>query len=155
MHRFFLTLAVVLGLAAPSVAADSTSASATVVVNANFSTRTSLKVSSQVLQFAVPSADETARVEVDFTAAARTRAGGEVILLVESFGPLDDGSEGSADVTFTGEGPGTARGALAAEGTTPVARWIGSGLRTGRLTFTVRAAAGRYTVPVRFLLAAP
>jgi hypothetical protein len=155
MHRFFLTLVVVLGLAAPAIAADSTSASASVVVNANFSTRTSLKVSSQMLQFSVPSGDETARVEVDFTAAARTRAGGEVILLVESFGPLDDGSAGSADVTFTGEGPGTGRGAIAVDSATPVARWIGSGLRTGRLTFTLRAVAGRYTVPVRFLLAAP
>jgi hypothetical protein len=155
MHRLLLTFAVFLGLAAPSLAADPASVSASVVVNANFSTRTSLKVSHQVLQFAVPSADGTSRVEVDFTAAARTRAGGEVILLVESLGPFDDGSQGSADVSFTGEGPGTARGALAVNGATPVARWSGSGLRTGRLTFTLRAAAGRYTVPVRFLLAAP
>jgi hypothetical protein len=155
MHRLFLTFTVVLGLAAPSIAADSASSSASVVVNANFSTRTSLKVSSQMLQFAVPSGDETARVEVDFTAAARTRAGGEVILLVESLGPIDDGSEGSADVTFTGEGQGTNRGSLVVDGATPVARWIGSGLRTGRLTFTLRAVAGRYTLPVRFLLAAP
>jgi hypothetical protein len=155
MHRLFLTFTVVLGLAAPSIAADSASSSASVVVNANFSTRTSLKVSSQMLQFAVPSGDETAGVEVDFTAAARTRAGGEVILLVESLGPIDDGSEGSADVTFTGEGQGTNRGSLVVDGATPVARWIGSGLRTGRLTFTLRAVAGRYTLPVRFLLAAP
>jgi hypothetical protein len=155
MHRFFLALAGVLGLAAPSLAADSTSASAAVVVNANFSTRTSLKVSSQVLQFAVPSGDETSRVEVDFTAAARTRAGGEVILLVESFGPLDDGSAGATEVRFAGQGQGASGGMLAVNAATPVARWIGSGLRTGRVTFTMRAVAGLYTVPVRFLLAAP
>lgn len=157
MRHVLLTLVVVIATAivAPSVAAESTNASAAVVVAAQFSTRTSLKVSSQVLQFAVLSGDEAARVEVDFTAAARTRAGGEVILLVESLGPIDDGSEGSAEVTFTGEGQGTGRGALAVDGATPVARWIGSGLRTGRLTFILRAAAGRHTVPVRFLLAAP
>jgi hypothetical protein len=153
MHRLFLALAAVVGLAAPSLAADSTSASATVVVNANFSTRTSLKVSSQVLQFAVPSGDETSRVEVDFIAAARTRAGGEVILMVESFGPLDDGS--ATEVRFAGQGQGASGGTLAVNAATPVARWIGSGLRTGRVTFTVRAVAGTYTVPVRFLLAAP
>lgn len=154
MHRLFLALAVVLGLAAPSLAADSTSASATVIVNANFSTRTSLKVSSQVLQFAVPSGDETSRVEVDFTAAARTRAGGEVILLVESFGPRDDGSAGASEVRFAGQG-GASGGMLAVNAATPVARWTGSGIRTGRVTFTMRAVAGIHTVPVRFLLAAP
>ena len=91
MRHFLLPCASLPGLAAPSAAAESTigvggrSSSA-----AQFSTRTSLKVSSQVLQFAVPSGDETARVEVDFTAAARTRAGGEVILLVESLATMTD-----------------------------------------------------------------
>lgn len=155
MRRFLLTLAVVLGLAAPSAAADSASASATVVVNAQFSTRTSLKVSSQMLQFAVGAGDPAPSVAVDFSAAARTHAGGEVMLLIEPLGGIDDGAEGIAAMTFAGEGQGTGRGALAVGGLTPVARWTGSGLRTGRLTFTLRAAAGRYTVPVRFLLTAP
>jgi hypothetical protein len=35
-------------------------------------------------------------------------------------------------------------------------RWIGSGLRTGRLTFALRSAvAGTYSLPVRFVLSAP
>jgi hypothetical protein len=148
-------LAAVLAVAAPSAAADSTSASASVVVSAEFATRTSLKVSSQVLQFSVPTGGEAARVDVDFSAAARTRSGGEVILLVEPFGPIEDGSEGVGEVTFAGEGQGASRGTLAVATATPVARWIGSGLRTGRLTFTLRAAAGLHTVPVRFLLTAP
>ena len=155
MRRFLLTLAVVLGLAAPSVAADSTSASATVVVNAQFSTRTSLKVSSQMLQFAVGAGDQSPSVAVDFSAAARTQAGGEVMLLIEPLGGADDDVEGGAEMTFAGEGQGTGRGSLAVGGLTPVARWTGSGLRTGRLTFTLRGSAGRYTVPVRFLLTAP
>ena len=153
MRRFLLTLAVVLGLAAPS-AADTT-ASATLVVNAQFSTRTSLKVSSQMLQFAVGAGDQSPSVAVDFSAAARTRAGGEVMLLIEPLGGTDDDAEGGAEMTFAGEGQGTGRGALAVSGLTPVARWTGSGLRTGRLTFTLRGSAGRYTVPVRFLLTAP
>ena len=153
MRPFLLTLAAVLGLAAPSAAADS--ASATVVVNAQFSTRTSLKVSSQMLQFAVGAGDQAPSVAVDFSAAARTQAGGEVMLLIEPLGGIDGDAEGSAEMTFAGEGQGTARGALAVGGLTPVARWTGSGLRTGRLTFTLRAATGRYTVPVRFLLTAP
>ena len=154
MRHFLLTLAVVLALAAPSAAADSASASASVVVNAQFSTRTSLKVSSQLLQFAVGADDQAPSVAVDFSAAARTHSGGEVMLLIEPLGGMDDG-EGSTEMTFVGEGQGTSRGALAAGGLTPVARWTGSGLRTGRLTFTLRAAAGRYLVPVRFLLTAP
>ena len=155
MRRFLIALAVVLGVTAPSAAADSASASASVVVAAQFATRTSLKVSSEVLQFTVPTGGEAARVDVNFSAAARTRSGGEVILLVEPLGPIEDGSEGAGEMTFVGEGQGASRGMLAVAGATPVARWTGSGLRTGRLTFTLRAAAGLHTVPVRFVLTAP
>jgi hypothetical protein len=156
MRRLLLIFAAVLGVAAPSsAAADSTTASASVRVNAEFSTRTSLKVSSQVLQFAVPAGGETARVDVDFSAGARTRAGGEVLLLVESLGAIDDGLEGATEVTVAAQGQAACGGRLAVNVATPVARWIGSGLRTGRVTFTMRAVAGLYTVPVRFLLTAP
>jgi hypothetical protein len=57
-------------------------------------------------------------------------------------------------VTFLGDGPGTVAGMLPAAGATPVARWTGSGLRTGRVTFVLRAGAGP-NIPIRFVLSAP
>jgi hypothetical protein len=134
-------------------------ASATVTVNARFASRTSLTVSTEMLQFDVARPDRPALAVVDFAAAARTQAGSEVVLSVE---PLHsaDGPGGAADVessiTFAGEGDGTLGGAIATAGTTPVGRWIGSGVRNGRLTFSLRGAApGTYTVTMRFVLSAP
>jgi hypothetical protein len=71
-----------------------------------------------------------------------------------------DGPGGAADVEtslqFSGEGSGTLAGPVAARGMTTAGRWIGSGLRTGRLIFQLRAsAAGTYAVPLRFVLSAP
>jgi len=136
-------------LAVPSTAESAETISTTVAVVAEFSTVTSLRVSSQTLQFVATQPDCPAVAVVDFVAAARTRQGGEVMLTVE---PLA-GSE--VAVTFTGEGAGLLSGTLASAGTTPVARWTGSGLRTGRLTFSLPQSVGAPTLPVRFVLSAP
>ena len=134
-------------------------ASATVTINAQFASRTSLTVSTELLQFDVARTDRPALAVVDFATAARTQAGAEVVLSVE---PLHsaEGPGGAADIessiTFTGEGDGTLGGTIAAAGATPAGRWIGSGVRNGRLLFSLRAAApGTYTVAMRFVLSAP
>ena len=149
-----VTLSVV--AVAPRPAAAEEAASARVAVSAQFSTRTSLRVSSQILQFDLRPGDEAATGVVEFSAGARTHAGGEVVLTVEALEDLT-GAAGAASVrsvTFAAEG-GNA-GELRQSAPCIAARWIGSGLRTGRVTFTLRSpVAGSYSVPLRFVLSAP
>jgi hypothetical protein len=140
-------------LASPPSVEGAETTSSTVAVVAGFGTRTSLRVSSQLLQFAVSEPDVPAVAVVEFSAGARTQTGADVLLTIERL-PSIDCPEGSA-VTFAGNGPGTGAGTLAAAGGTLAARWTGSGLRTGRLTFVLRAAPGTYTIPVRFVLSTP
>src|SRR3954468_15361957 len=138
----------------PAVHADATAAS--VLVTAQFSSRTSLKLSSQVLRFEVTSPDRAALAVIDFSAAARTRQDGEVVLTVQAIGTLA-GPGGAADpetsLTFAGQGEGMLAGDLRPSAVSLAGRWIGSGLRTGRLTFALRSpAAGTYSLPVRLVL---
>jgi hypothetical protein len=129
------------------------------MVSVQFSSRTSLKVSTDTLQFDVAAPGSAATADIEFTAAARTHRSAEVLLSVEQVrGVLGPG--GAADVesalTFAGQGNGTVSGTLGVVAPTVAARWTGSGLRDGRLVFALRASApGRYVVPVRFVLSAP
>jgi hypothetical protein len=134
-------------------------ASANVTVNVNLATRTSLKVSSRLLQFDVAQPGGIATAAIDFTAGARMPAGSDVVLTVEPLRALE-GPGGAADVesdlTFTGEGQGMLAGSLAAAQSTVVGRWQGSGHREGRVIFKLRAnAAGIYSLPVRVVLSTP
>jgi hypothetical protein len=145
------------GAVAPAAAADN--ATTSVTVSARFESRTSLKVSDRVLRFEVESPAQAATAAIEFDAGARTRAGGEVVLTVESVrathGP---GGAGDADTSleFAGEGDGALSGSLAPSAPAVAGRWVGSGKRTGRLVFALRASApGHYTLPVRFVLSAP
>ena len=162
MHRVPLLIAIaasaaVPGFAAPAAAADT--ASASVVVSAQFSGRTSLKVSTDILHFDVNAAGEASTSAVDFSAGARTYAQGEVLLSVEQRRALtgpDTVSGNESALTFVGQGDGTLEGVVGAASRVVAGRWIGSGLRHGRLLFTMRAdASGTYDVPVRFILSAP
>jgi hypothetical protein len=157
LFRFATLAAFLLGPSAALFAADT--ATAAVIVNAQFSSRTSLKVSTEILQFDVATPDQPATAAVEFSAGARTPAGAEVVLSVERVRGVE-GPGGAADVdaslTFSGESDGTLGGAVATGGPTVAGRWIGSGIRNGRLVFELRASAsGRYTVPMRFVLSAP
>jgi hypothetical protein len=152
----------VLTLANPPAAAASESATASITVSAAIESRTSLKVSSQVLQFDVAVPGQPGVATVDFSAGARTRSGGDVVMTVEPLRAVEGnaGPGGAADVetsiTFAGTGDGTLAGTLQDANATVAGRWNGSGFRTGRLTFALRAsAAGSYTVPVRFVLSTP
>ena len=80
----------------------------------------SLKVSTELLQFDVTGAGQAPEAIVEFSAAARTPQGGEVVLTVERAAPLN-GPGGAADVetalTFSGVGDGVGTGELHSHGT--------------------------------------
>jgi len=158
-----LATAFVISLA--SLASASDRATVTVTVSAQFNSRTSLKVSTQLLQFDIAAPGQPATAVVDFSAGARTRSGNDVVLSVEPARGVE-GPGGAADVesslTFAGEGDATMAGHVGPAGPAGPAgpsiagRWTGSGLRTGRLVFSLRAgASGTYTVPMRFVLSTP
>jgi hypothetical protein len=148
-----VSFACVVLAATPPGVEGAESRSSTVAVVAGFGTRTSLKVSSQILQFAVSDPDQPAVAVIEFSAGARTQNGADVLLTVERLPSID--CPGAVPVSFVGAGLGTSAGTLDPMAPTIAARWTGSGLRTGRLTFVLHAAPGTYTVPVRFVLSAP
>ena len=155
--RLLLTV-LALALSATAAAAEEV-ATSSVSVNLNLGTRTSLKVSSQVLRFDVTTAGEAATAALDFTAGARMPSSSDVVLTVEPLRGME-GPGGAADVetglTFTGQGAGVLAGSVGMSQGTVVGRWQGSGLREGRLIFTLRVnAAGSYLLPVRFVLSTP
>jgi hypothetical protein len=156
--RLLPALCFVAVLATP-LAASADQAAASVVVSAQFNSRTSLQVSSRLLQFDVANPAEPAVASVDFSAGARTATGAEVVLSVEAERALD-GPGGAADVetsmSFAGQGEGTLQGRVDAHAPSIAGRWNGSGRRAGRIVFSLRAAAaGTYAVPVRFVLSTP
>jgi hypothetical protein len=132
-------------------------ASRNVVVNVNVVTRTALRVSSDRLRFDVPRTGGAATASIDFTAGARMPAGCDVVLTVEPLHGMDGSADvRDADLTFIGEGPGMLAGSMAAGRSTIVGRWQGSGLREGRVVFTLRGtAAGSYSLPIRVVLSTP
>lgn len=152
-----VVVAFVVGLVPLAAASDR--ATGAVAVTAQFTSRTSLTVSTQLLQFDLAAPGQRATAIVDFSAGARTRTGGDVVLSVEPERAVD-GPGGAADVessmTFTGEGDASLAGEVRPTGASIAGRWTGSGLRTGRLVFALRAnASGTYTVPMRFVLSTP
>ena len=129
-------------------------ATASVSVNLNLAPRTSLKVSSRVLQFEVIRAGELATASLEFSAGARMPAGSDVVLSVEALSA--GGADAEMDLTFAGEGAGTLAGSIVSSQSAMVGRWRGSGVRDGRIVFTLRAnAAGSYAVPLRLVLSTP
>jgi hypothetical protein len=155
--RCVFPVSVVAGLLTVAVYASAAeTACSSVTVVATFSSRTTLQVSSDLLQFDVVSADAPASASVDFVAAARTHAGGPVVLSIEPVRPMRSEGAASSSLSFNGDGAGTQSGALSADTPTVAGQWIGSGVRRGRLVFALRAATlGTHVVPIRFVLSAP
>lgn len=132
---------------------------------ATIRTSTSLRVSNHLLVIEPRQGAGEAPLmagAIEFRAAARTASDGEVILTVESLAPMSSLTGGGAGdsattIAFEGSGDGAQSGALSHARPETAARWVGSGLRTGRLTFTVRGPVSPHgaTLPLRFLLAAP
>ena len=158
MRSRLLLAALTLAIGSRTAAAEDV-ASRNVTVNVRLATRTSLKVSSQTLHFEVTRPGGLATAALDFTAGARMPAGSDVVLSVEPMRAIDgpgDAADAESDLSFTGEGQGLLAGPIAAAESTVVGRWQGSGLREGRVIFTLRAnAAGTYAVPVRVVLSTP
>jgi hypothetical protein len=98
---------------------------------------------------------------IEFRAAARTARHSEVVLTVEPMSTLDALGNGAAGpqpaVGFLGSGERARNGVLRAGQPAEVARWVGSGLHAGRVTFVVRGSVRPQgaSVPLRFLLALP
>jgi hypothetical protein len=141
---------------APTAAADT--AAASVNVSVLVAPRTSLRVSSHVLQFNAL-APGVATASIDFSAAARVPAGADVVLTVERLSDVKGSAaapDGEPTITFAGESAGVIPGTIRCETPAAAGRWHGSGRREGRLVFTMQAtAAGHYSVPVRFVLSTP
>lgn len=118
-------------------------------IRTSLAAATSLQVSSHVLVFDVPGGGTGAVTSLDYVASARTQHGGEVILCVER--PGGDGAlDPPAALTLEDTDAPVSDAPVVAQ------RWVGSGTRSGRLTFRLRTAtSGRYVVPVRVLLSAP
>lgn len=146
----------VLVAASASLLADTT---AHLTLSANVSGRTRLTVSARVLDFDVLPDEAVATTEVDFVAAARTIAGGEVVLTIEPDRWLvvpGGAADADATITFEGDGEGTLDGVLQARTPSTAGRWAGSGRRDGRLSFTLQTSVpGSYRLPVRFVLSTP
>ena len=155
--RYLAPAGVVAGLLTLAVNASAAeTACGSVTVVATFSSRTTLRVSADLLQFDVTSSESPATAAVEFLAAARTQAGAQVVLSIEpvraSGGPLLF----DPSLSFTGEGEGTTFGSLDVAGPAIAGRWTGSGVRRGRLVFALRSATtGTFSVPIRFVLSAP
>ena len=135
-----------------SSAEASEAAHASLTVHADVSARTSLTVSSELLQFEIVNPANPSDAVIEFSAGARTRPDGEVLLSVERLTELE-GPGGNAHQ------PAVVLSEVGGQiGAAPqvVRRWSGSGLRHGTLQFVLRArTAGKYRVPVRFVLSAP
>ncbi len=129
---------------APAGQPPSGISTATLQVAATFAPRSSVYPSTRVLTFHVTGT--SAEASMDFIAGARVLAGTRVALIAE------------VDVTVPGAlsivaGPeGTVTGPILTSAPTVVASWLGSGRRTGRLTFRLDSAPGIYAVPVNVRL---
>ena len=161
--RIARLLIVLLGMSVSMARADvclaAESANASVAVTAQFGSRTALKVSTELLQFDVTAADQPAVAIVEFSAAARTHQGGEVVLTVERAGALS-GPGGAADadasLTVSMAGNGESAATLDPSAQVVAGRWVGSGKRAGQLAFSLRSSVpGVYSMPVRFVISAP
>jgi hypothetical protein len=103
-----------------------------------------LRASSELLTFHV--VDGTpAEATLDFSAGLRIPTGTVVALTAEADAPPP------GVLTVVSSDAATSSLLTPAE-PTAVAQWVGSGLRTGRLTLRLQAAPGIYQVPVRLRL---
>ena len=144
-------LILVIGPSSTRLSASSDTTTRSILAHAQVAARSSLIVSSELLQFQVSEPGRAASATVDYVAGVRTHAGTEVLLTVETTSDLAD-----TNVSFANLADGGARGALTMMRPVIAGRWIGSGRRTGRIAFSLSAGtAGVYPVPVRFVLSAP
>ncbi len=162
LRRAFVTAALIgSALALPIHASDVTSA--IVRFQSDVSASTALRVSSSALRVGPQTGSSAGPVVVgtiDYRAAARTRTDGEVVLTVEAQADLPTlagPSAGENAIEFEGFGDGARAGVLRSDVPQVAGRWVGSGVRTGQLVFTLRgtAATNGAIVPLRFVISLP
>ena len=127
------------------------------------SASTSLRVSSSLLRVAAQPDTASGAVvigTIEYRAAARTRRDGEVVLTVEAQSDpsalAGGASDGAIAIDFQGVGDGAHGGVLRSDAPQVAGRWVGSGVRTGQLVFTLRGAVGQPgSVPLHFVLSLP
>ena len=129
---------------APAGQSPSGISTATLQVAATLAPRSSVYPSTHVLTFHVTGA--SAEASMDFIAGARVPSGTRVALIAEVAATLP----GALSIVAGPEG--TVTGPILTSAPTVVASWLGSGRRTGRLTFRLDTAPGVYTVPVNVRL---
>lgn len=123
-----------------------------VTATVTFGPRITLQVSTQVLRFHVTDSSASAETSVIFAVGARALKGGDVRLIVEIADPPAAGGARGYALSVVGGSDGVTTGALTHDAPTVVARWVGGGLRTGRVTFRLEAAPGDYEIPLRYLV---
>lgn len=115
----------------------------------SFAPRTSLTVSTSTLRFVVTEAGKPAYATLNFSAAARTIADGEVTLVMQM---ARDAAGADVVLSISGGSDGVLVGERPDVQGVAAARWNGSGLREGHVTFALSAAPGTYDFPLTFLL---
>ena len=137
------------GAAAGQWPASGAAVTKSVTATATFASRTSLRVSTQVLRFHVTDEAVAAEAVVEFAAGARTSRDAEVVLVVRTPTEMS-----GMMLTVSGGTPDAVPGTVANADGTVVARWVGGGGRNGHLQFRLRAAPGTSASPVTFQLSA-
>ncbi len=162
-HRLAVTAFVILVGSAAGLCAQSPVA--VLQFNATISPISSVRVSSDVLTLEPRETGldgATFAQSIEFRAASRTSQSGEVVLTMEPLFPLDrlnggGAADGVTSISFEATGEGAQAGMLRDHEPQTVGRWVGSGVRTGRITFAVRGPIDPrgVTVPLRFVLTSP
>ncbi len=133
-------------------------ATSTVLIRVEVAKRTSLHVSTSQLRFDVIDENVPPRVVIDYTAAARTRVGGDVILTVEPMGEVRTPDGEPVRGLVVGFDSTGRHDRTLAEGAVHVAEaWTGSGARSGQIVFTLLGARkpGLYLLDLKFALSVP
>ena len=146
-----VVFAVVILTGAPS--AGQQVATQSVSATVSFAPRTALTVSTRTLHFVVTDALTPATASVEFSAAARTLADGSVALMADAAGMRRTAFRCFARDCFR-TGRHRPR-SLSSQQPVVAGRWTGSGVRSGRITFQLRAQPGSYDIPLRFSCRSP
>ena len=121
-------------------------------LNTTIAQRSSVRISTSVLQFEVVEGGVAAEAVVSYRVAVRTRPDGGVRLTVEPARTLEAGDGRVTAGLAVVCGADAVAPALAVGTPQPVARWRDSGMREGRLRCRLEGTAlpGRYSLPVKF-----
>ncbi len=127
------------------------------MLQVNVGSHTDLRVSTSELRFEVIDRTNPPEIPVDYSAAARTRQDGEVVLTVESLGVRTSENVPAPGLVVAYGGVGLKEGTLAVAGPRVVGTWTGSGVRPGRVIFSLLGATkpGVYLLSLKFNLSAP